>query len=275
MWLTVLLACGGPTSTTPTSTTASLLPTALVAFDDDGWVRIFDGTDVWPIVEGDRPAWSPNGRRVAYVYEQAIHVTDGIQVTRLTSGDFDDDKPVWSPDGLHIAFTRDYGKSQELWTMRADGTGATPATALGGWVNDPDWESEGLVFQDEAENPWIMYVMSAPGAKPEPLFDVSDRIFENDADWSPDGSLLFSAFEDVNNEEIYRIAAPDEPRVKLTVNAASDDEASMSPDGSRILFESDRGGIYDIWMMDLSGDGVERLIAPSPIAGRQHAAWRP
>ncbi len=94
------------------------------------------------------PAWSPNGKDVAFVSQTAgndeIFVIDTTtkQETRLTSNEWQWDKqPTWSPDGSKIVFWTNRGSSgrRELWIMNADGSNQRPLLA-DEWNNwDPVW----------------------------------------------------------------------------------------------------------------------------------------
>ena len=66
------------------------------------------------------PTWSPDGRRIAYVKDGAIHVmrADGSADRPLTRGG-KDAAPAWSPDGTRLTFVRD----GNLHLVRADGAG--------------------------------------------------------------------------------------------------------------------------------------------------------
>ena len=131
-----------------------------LAFDEsiDGRSRIrvvnVDGSDDRIIVEGGlsegpgRPAWSPDGTRIAYVttprdmgaccaFVVWVIGADGSDAIRLfhhgccldgpdwgSDGITDSDGPVWSPDGSRIAFWNDGAGSGTWLTVTPDGTGS-------------------------------------------------------------------------------------------------------------------------------------------------------
>jgi Tol biopolymer transport system component len=96
--------------------------------------------------EAQYPAWSPDGRKIAFTYVEggfSIYVMDatGENVKRLTNGP-QDNWPVWSPDSKRIAFSRG---EQSIWSMNPDGTDARLVTRRGG--APLNWSpAENLVF---------------------------------------------------------------------------------------------------------------------------------
>src|SRR4029077_15008132 len=67
------------------------------------------------------PAWSPDGRRLAFVRDEEIWVVeaDGSRLTRAVARPGRGRDPRWSPEGLRIAFlSRRRGWSQ-VWLIDA------------------------------------------------------------------------------------------------------------------------------------------------------------
>ena len=73
------------------------------------------------------------------------------------------------------------------------------------------------------------------------------------------GKIVFVSDRD-GNSEIYSMSSDGSDLVRLTDNPASDGDPQVSPDGSRILFESNRDeGDTEIYVMNADGSGQTRL----------------
>jgi Tol biopolymer transport system component len=79
-------------------------------------------------VHDGQPAWSPDGRRIAFTSDRAegnvdvwVMDADGGHLQRLTASPGIDLGPAWSPDGRRIAFTSDRDGDLEIYVMRSSG----------------------------------------------------------------------------------------------------------------------------------------------------------
>ncbi len=96
---------------------------------------------------------------------------------------------------------------------------------------------------------------------PQPLFPSSaNRLFPAPA---PDGRrfAFTEAFRTPEglHEEI-GIGTLDDPVVTLVTDFGADTlRPAWSPDGTRLLLCSNRSGSYDIWLLDLAGNQIQRL----------------
>ena len=82
-------------------------------------------------------------------------------------------------------------------------------------------------------------------------FDTSEGTWMN-VDVSPDGArLVFDLLGDLYTMPIAGSGAT--PATRLTSGPAFDMQPRFSPDGKSIAFTSDRGGLFNIWVMDADG----------------------
>jgi TolB protein len=127
-----------------------------------------DGSGLTRIATGIEPAWSPDGARIVYVgYDPTVPGSsfiylmnaDGSDPHRLTApgNTLPENSPAWSPDGTTIVFGRlasDWRvtNTQELYLIRADGSGETQLTEGGYYNSQPSWSPDGtrIVFQRQS-----------------------------------------------------------------------------------------------------------------------------
>ena len=72
------------------------------------------------------------------------------------------------------------------------------------------------------------------------------------------GKVVFESNRD-GNFEIYSMNADGSNLTRLTNNAAADQAASVSPDGTRVAFTSTRDGNPEIYVMSIDGSNLTRL----------------
>jgi TolB protein len=136
------------------------------------------------------PNWSPTGREIAFTSDRSgnpqIYLMDaeGGSVHRLTYDVDYTDSPVWSPKGDRVAFVTRVGGGFDVWTCRADGTGAKPAVT-GGNNENPRWSADGrhLVFASNRDGAYGLWVTDLDGMTPRKL-DTGGRRALSPA-WSP------------------------------------------------------------------------------------------
>ena len=108
--------------------------------------------------DADQPAWSPNGRRLAFTRGGSVYTirVDGDDERRLAPGAH----PAWSPNGERIALDRDDTIVTLRWDgggVRTAGTGSDPAYAPDGRlavVRDGEIVAGGRIVDEGTEPAW-------------------------------------------------------------------------------------------------------------------------
>lgn len=275
---------------TPTPTPLPIVADGRIVFSSDrggSWdiyVMNADGTgtsrltnDIWDNLE---PAWSPNGKRIAFSSSRsyaeddlgyAIYVMngDGTSVSRLTDGPGNSFYPAWSPDGEKIAFSwnRDW-RGYEIYVMSADGAGVSRLTddAIGASFA-PAWSPDGqrIAFHAyrEGNSDIDVYVMNSDGSNLTRL--TEHPASDSNPAWSPDGRRI--AFESRRDhvsqrehiDKIYVMNADGSQQTRLTRQTGYHYNPVWSSDGRHIAFSTQRDGNYEIYVMNADGSNPTRL----------------
>jgi Tol biopolymer transport system component len=216
-----------------------------VAFDPiAGAIR---GTPL-PVTSGTRKWFnaepSPDGKWLAYVSQPQEDVfvsrTDGSGVRQLTNDAPFDRLPHWAPDSSRIAFHSNRGGSQQIWTIRPDGSDLTQLTdSPGSGVVAGTWSPDGtrMVAAVPAANKLLLFDPRQPWKGQSvhelpPLNDVKWPCWP--LAWSPDGrQLACTASSEATNEGLYLYSIDSRSYRKVADHGRS---AAWLHDSRRLLY---------------------------------------
>jgi hypothetical protein len=281
-----------------------LKPTIVYEFQGDIYVVNFDGPDTklttGPGFDGD-PAWSPDGKWIAFVSESAsfgeFHIRkhlwkmypDGTHKTPIQTcldcmyppAEIAD--PAWSPDGKKIAYVswdnpkfekggEENPMAGQLRVVDADGMfgplGETVAQHIFfAHLSNPTWSSDGKWIA--VEKSFLEYANCC-----ETSFGVGclepSCVYKDAGLWriallGPTVQLMPWVFVDVPGLLWFERY--------LRLDPVNDFEPDWSPDGVSIVFTSDSSGIDQIYTMPWTGGSPTAVLKEN--SGQREPAWSP
>ena len=180
-------------------------------------------TSVEPIIS---PAWSPDGRELAYVsFEQqkaVVVVQDVASGQRRVLANFrgSNSAPAWSPDGRSLVLSMSRDGGTQLFSIARDGSGVKRLTQSGA--------------------------------------------IDTEASFSPDGRTIYFVSDRGGGPQIYRMPAAGGNAERVTFAGAYNISPAVSPDGRTLAYISRLGGgSFRLHTMDLSNGASGNIQALS------------
>lgn len=227
-----------------------------------GWIVYGD----WPVSNGG--IWAVNPTRPG---------DPGDQIQLSERGG----EPLgWSSDGSKLLIRREVPDANrdpvsdlDLFVLHADGT-ETRLTRDRDWINgsiSPDGSQVVYV----AGFDWLMYTVDTGGGEPRLLLASARRSFPNptggtvsfrsllyNPTFSPDGTQIAYFDGGGDHSHSLRVMNADGSGVRILFDQAPEevghvDNLVWSPDGSRLAFSAQEGGI---WIIGVDGSGLTKVI---------------
>ena len=225
--------------------------------------------------ENRSPAWSPDGRRIAFVRRSGPAIdggdvwlmdADGSNLAQLTR-DGGYNSVTWSPDGARLAVSDNGIYYSSVWVIGANG-GARTLVATD--AADPAWSPDGqrIAFVRVSGDDCCLavWVTNADGTDARPLTAPDGSIFWGIA-WSPDGSSV--AYSDARRLRLVNVDGSDNREVASSVEMQG---ADWSPDGKwlAVMLPSSEPWVPAIAYVPVEG-GLPRIV----VSYGFDPTWRP
>jgi len=262
----------------------------LLGYDGDLFVAAVDGGAVERLTRTDasesEAIWSPDGKSILYVSDGALYrmSTPGPGLDQLTSPEekISHSSPRVSPDGSRIAFIAQEGDAEhdflvptylEEWVKTKSSRrgytknrvgilspeGGRPVWLDTGeetiwWLNEVVWSRDGrrILLDYQSKDTKTRTIVAADAPVPSARAAVSE-----------DPGTLPSPPEKRKDETVkaWRVYQESDPKWVYTYDGFVTDTTStdFSPDGSRVLFTSEKSGFNQVYAVGVLGGRPKRI----------------
>lgn len=247
-------------------------------------VSDMDGYNPKPLLRSNQPimspAWSPDGRKLAYVsFESgrpAIYIQDVASGARQMVSDYQglNSAPAWSPDGTRLALVLTRTGYPKIFIMNVADHSVTQLTQGMSIDTEPNWSPDGksIIFtSNRGGGPQIYRVsLSNPGSAQRITFNGSYNARPSFV--PPKGNQIVVLN---GNGNMYNIALQDLSSGNFTVltHSGKDQSPSVAPNGKILVYATVKNGQGVLAMV--STDDRVKLVLPAREGDVREPAWSP
>ncbi|MGA2147321.1 MAG: winged helix-turn-helix domain-containing protein [Bryobacteraceae bacterium] len=209
--------------------------------------------------------WRENGRPGTAVFVKGLGDEESRRVS--SPADSESSDPAWSPDGRLLAYLRYRPNVLDVVVRPERGgeertVGRLYPSRYGLDCRHLDWSPNGttLVVDDKADpnEPFGLFLIDvASGLRTRLTHPREDIIGDVNPRFSPDGSRIsFIRMNDYFGMEVLTIDLKQLKQKEWIRDRGVISDQDWSADGRRIFFGSNRGGEYRVWTLPLDGNAV-------------------
>jgi len=260
-----------PTATRTPCTSGKISFVSQRSGRDEIYVMDANGANLVRVATGIDPAWSPDGKKMAFGSAQgeiSVINADGTGLQVLTNKK--DWQPTWSPDGRRIAFMSERDGNRQIYVMDANGQNQARFTNHSFHDRHPSWSPDGKKIAfisnrpgEDGSQKWQIWVMDPNGANQTML--TREGVDHYRPVGSPDSRKIAFGVWTGQRNEIWVMDANGANATMLTADFVYILEGqgyglSWSPSYC-IAFVSNKYGNPDIYAMWMDGTGLVRITA--------------
>lgn len=228
------------------------------------------------------PRWSPDGRWISYITDKSgspeiwvwsVHSGEEFRLTgagaRLISS------YAWSPDGESIAFSADRHGDMDVWRVSVPDGRMRRLTTSELYQAYPSWTPDGRhLLYVELDRSWtdhtVIEIPADGGESRVVLRDWDFFDYGGGAEFghplpSPDGEKVLIRSHRSGWINYWIVPREGGEALPVAPDSADQSHVRWSPDGSRVVFVTNRNGTQSLTVADVSEGTSRTVVAPGAV----------
>jgi Tol biopolymer transport system component len=259
---------------------------ALGGGDGELWIAPVSGLDLGPARLVAKTcadwgfqglAWTPDSRSLIARDKGPrgfplvlIRVRDGSKAYLTDAHNTQDYHPVMSPDRKRLLFQRFSNSRPQICYARLGPPLMEPVCRdIRSGLGSATWTLDsGSILLSSADALWLMH---ADGGRSGGMTKLRDGVFSNLV--TDVAGKRYAYNRTITDANIWQLDIPTQRQSQLISSSEEDSEPDFSPDGSRILFRSNRTGNFELYVSDGDGSDLRQITRVGGHCGS--ARWSP
>lgn len=184
---------------------------------------------------------------------------------QITNGEKHDCDPAVSPDGKRMVFASDRTGPFNLYLMTFSEAGVVQLTQSPKDDRNPAWSADGklIVFDSRRTGSRDLYEMAPQGGSG--FLQLSDsEVIEEFPSYTKAGGLLYTVQPSkMKVRQHFIMISPEKSGLRGATQLTEGNQPRLAPDGTKIVFVSQRTKNKDIWIMSADGGLQTQLTTDS------------
>ncbi len=191
----------------------------------------------------------------------ALHVTDadgeGGHVALASAEPII--SPAWSPDGRQLAYVSFEDQKAVVWVQDLFSGERRRVANFRGSNSAPAFSPDGRTLAVALSREGLTQIYSMPIAGGTPTRLTQSSAIDTEPVFSADGRTIYFVSDRGGGPQIYRMAAGGGNAERVTFAGAYNISPSLSPDGKSLAFISRQNGAFKVSLQDLETGAVRQL----------------